>query len=71
MTAREKTGIFQAKICIRRLIPPLWGGEARHIMPECAIGYKKLAQEMTGSPMILGVWSIRKKVPVKFLTSPF
>jgi len=29
MTAREKTGIFQAKICIRRLSPPLGGGEAR------------------------------------------
>ena len=42
-----------------------------HIIPECAIGYKKLAKEMAGSPMILGVWSIRKKVSVKFWTSPF
>ena len=37
-----------------------------HIIPECAIGYKKFAKEMAGSPMILGVWSIRKKVSVKF-----
>ena len=28
MTAREKTGIFQAKIYIRRLFPPHGGGEA-------------------------------------------
>ena len=42
-----------------------------HIIPECAIGYKKFAKEMAGSPMILGVWSIRKKVSVKFWTSPF
>ena len=42
-----------------------------HIDPECAIGYKKLAQEMVGSPMILGVWGIRKKVPVKYLIGPF
>ena len=42
-----------------------------HIMPECAIGYKKFDKEMVRSPMILDVFGIIKKVSLKYFIGPF